>query len=61
LIIGDGRTEIKAGVEMGCVTMSRLSKTDIRQREIQTELKTNMIVEDYTDSSIKKMFYVESK
>ena len=49
LVIGDGRTEIAAGVAMGSVCLSRLPRDAIRQRELHTQLGTNYIVEDYTD------------
>jgi len=56
LIIGDGRTEIKVGVEMGSVTISRLPKDEFMQRKIQTELGTNIIVTDYKVEGFLEMF-----
>ena len=47
LVVGDGRSEIAAGVALGCVTLSRLDLSARRAREIHPELKTNMIVENY--------------
>lgn len=47
LVVGDGRSEIAAGAELGCVTLSRLDRSARRAREIHRELKTNMIIENY--------------
>lgn len=47
LIVGDGRSEIAAGVELGAVTMSRLDRDAARPREIHKQLGANIIVEDY--------------
>lgn len=49
LVTGDGRTEIKAGAEMGCITMSRLPASAARQRELHRQLGTNYILPDWTD------------
>ena len=59
LVVGDGRTEIKVGVDMGAVTISRIPEKEELLRKIHTELKTNMIVEDYTDPAFLNMFYKE--
>ncbi len=56
LIVGDGRTEIKVGVEMGSVTISRLPKDEVLQRKIQTDLGTNIIVTDYKIEGLFEMF-----
>jgi len=55
LVVGDGRTEIKAGAEMGCVTMGRLPKEALRMRELHKKLGVNYIVEDYTDPVLEMM------
>ena len=47
LVVGDGRSEIAAGAELGCVTLSRLDLSARRAREIHRELRTNMIVENF--------------
>ena len=47
LVVGDGRSEISAGVKMGAVTISRLPKKAVRAREIHTALHTNLIIEQY--------------
>ncbi len=52
LVIGDGRSEISAGVALGAVTISILPENATRQRELHTELGTNMIVSDYTDKDL---------
>ncbi len=59
LIVGDGRTEIKAGVELGCVTISRLTPRDTRQRAIQTALGVHLILPDYTDPVLRRMCCAE--
>lgn len=55
LIIGDGRTEIKAGAEMGCPTISRLPLDDTRQRQVHRDLGVNYIIPDYTDATLKQL------
>lgn len=55
LVVGDGRTEIKAGADMGCVTMSRLPRNARRPRELHRSLGTNYIVTDYTDPALEKL------
>lgn len=47
LVVGDGRSEIGAGVQMGCVTMSRLPLDAARQRALHTSLGANYIVTDF--------------
>lgn len=55
LVVGDGRSEIKAGVDMGAVTISRLPREALRQRELQTGFGTHLIVTDYTDPALIEM------
>ena len=55
LIVGDGRSEISAAVEIGALALSRLDKTAERQRAIHRQLGTNMIIADYRD--FKKFIY----
>jgi hypothetical protein len=57
LVIGDGRSEIKAGVDLGCVTMSRLPAEAKRQRELHVGLKTNLILKDFTSPQLYTMIY----
>ncbi|MFC1479191.1 HAD family hydrolase [Planctomycetota bacterium] len=59
LVIGDGRREIMAGTNMGCVTMSRLPVDAPRLRELHIEIGTNYIVNDYTDPVLMKMIHKE--
>ena len=56
LIVGDGRSEIAAGAEMGAVTISRLPAAASRAREIHTALKTNFIVEKYAPELFPALF-----
>lgn len=55
LVIGDGRSEISAGVALGAVTVSILPDNAVRQRELHTELGTNMIIPDYLAEDIKEI------
>lgn len=55
LVVGDGRAEISAGVEMGAVVMSRLPKEAAYQRELHKKLGTNIIIEDYLNPDIKEI------
>ena len=55
IVIGDGRSEISAGVALGAVTVSILPENATRQRELHTELGTNMIISDYTSEDIKEI------
>ena len=47
LIVGDGRSEIAAAVELGALAISRLDKSAIKQQEIHRKIGTNVIVDDY--------------
>jgi phosphoglycolate phosphatase-like HAD superfamily hydrolase len=60
LVIGDGRSEIKAGVDLGCITISRLPAEARRQRELHVELKTNLILKDFTSPDLYAMIYRRS-
>ncbi len=53
LVVGDGRSEISAGVGLGAVTMSILPATATRQRELHKELGTTMIVPNYQLDDLK--------
>ena len=55
LVIGDGRSEIFAGKELGCITVSRLDVQAERAREIHRKLQTNLIVPDFCNFS--KVFF----
>ena len=56
LVIGDGRSEISAGVKMGAVTVSILPDSALRERELHRQIGTNIILPDYTSKEIKKIF-----
>ena len=56
LVVGDGRSEISAGVKLGAVTLSILPKKALRQRELHKELGTNIIVENYLNEDLIKIF-----
>lgn len=56
LIVGDGRSEITAGVQMGAVTISRLPVDAAIHRKLHQKLGTNMILPDYSFSGFKQMF-----
>lgn len=55
LVVGDGRSEISAGVKIGAVTVSILPESAARQRELHKELGTNMIISDYTAEDIREI------
>ena len=55
LVVGDGRSEISAGVGLGAVTLSVLPENAKRLRELHHELGTNMIVSDYTSADLKEI------
>ena len=55
LVVGDGRSEISAGVKMGAFTVSILPQNATRQRELHKQLGTNMIIPDYTAVDIKEI------
>jgi phosphoglycolate phosphatase-like HAD superfamily hydrolase len=55
LIVGDGRSEVHAGVEMGAAVLSRLPADADRLRQLHRELGTNYIVADYTDPGLSRL------
>ena len=55
LVVGDGRSEISAGIALGAVTMSILPENALRLRELHTELGTNMIIPNYDLEEIQKI------
>ena len=56
LVVGDGRSEIAAGAEMGAICLSRLPASAARQRELHAALGAHMIVTDYTSPRFAEMF-----
>lgn len=59
LIVGDGRSEIYAGAQMGAAIISRLPLDALRQRALHKELGASVIVEDYNGSDFKKLWIFE--
>ena len=55
LVIGDGRSEVQAGVQLGAAVMSRLPAAAKRQRELHRQLNTNYIVPDYTEPALIRL------
>ncbi len=55
LVVGDGRSEITAGVKLGAVTLSILPIEAKRQRQLHEELGADMIIPDYTYNDLKKI------
>ncbi len=51
-IIGDGRSEVEAGVKLGALCISRLPANAARQLELHTQLGTNVIIEDFIDPAL---------
>ncbi|MBE6380930.1 MAG: HAD family hydrolase [Lentisphaerae bacterium] len=57
LVIGDGRSEVAAGVELGAIIISRLDPEQKRAREIHREIGTHLILPDYLHA--RKLFAVK--
>ena len=55
LVIGDGRSEISAGVGMGALCVSRLEKKDAFRRALHTKLGTNILVESFLEEDFKAL------
>ncbi len=55
LVVGDGRSEIAAGVQLGALTLGRLDADAQRQRELQKKLGVHIIVEDYTNPDLYRI------
>lgn len=56
LVVGDGRAEISAGVELGALVISRLPESAVYQRELHKKLGTNVITADYTNDKFLELF-----
>lgn len=56
LVVGDGRAEIFSGVGMGALVISRLPKSAKYQRKLHKKLGTNIIVENYMNKDLYKIF-----
>lgn len=59
LIVGDGRSEIATGVNLGALTISRLPQDATVQRELHKNLGTNIIVEDYLSDALYENLHAE--
>ncbi len=56
LVVGDGRSEIAAGVGMGAICISRLAETAVYQRKLHKRLGTHILTVDYLDPRLYAMF-----
>lgn len=56
LVIGDGRAEIQAGVQMGAFVVSRLPENADFQRNLHKKLGTNIIIKDFCDKEFLSLF-----
>lgn len=56
LIVGDGRAEIEAGVQMGAFVVSRLPENAEFQRNLHKKLGTNIIIKDFCDKDFLSLF-----
>ena len=59
LVVGDGRSEIFAGSEMGAAIISRLPEEAKRQRELHKELGADIIVSDFASGEFEKLWIFE--
>ena len=55
LVVGDGRSEISAGVKMNALCVSRLDKNDTYRRELHKRLGTHIVVESYLEEDFQKL------
>jgi len=55
LVVGDGRSEVQAGVAIGAAVLSRLAPEARRLRELHRELGTNYIVSDYREPALEQL------
>ena len=58
LVIGDGRSEISAGVKMGALCVSRLEKTDTYRRELHKKLGSNIVLESYLEKDFLALMHL---
>ena len=56
LVVGDGRAEIQAGVQMGAFVVSRLPENADFQRDLHKKLGTNIIIKDFCDKEFLELF-----
>lgn len=55
IVVGDGRSEISAGVKMGALCVSRLGKSEDYKRALHKRLGTDIIVESFKDKDFKEL------
>lgn len=55
LVVGDGRSEISAGVKMGALCVSRLGKSEDYKRALHRRLGTDIIIENFNDPEFKEL------
>lgn len=55
LVVGDGRSEISAGVKMGALCVSRLGKSEDYKRALHKRLGTDIIVESFKDGDFTEL------
>ena len=55
LVVGDGRSEISAGVKMGALCVSRLGKSEDYKRALHKRLGTDIIVESFKDKDFTEL------
>ena len=56
LVVGDGRAEIQAGVQMGAFVVSRLPENADFQRNLHKKLGTDIIINDFCDDELLSLF-----
>lgn len=56
LVVGDGRAEIQAGVQMSAFVVSRLPENADFQRDLHKKLGTNIIIKDFCDEEFLRLF-----
>lgn len=56
LVVGDGRAEIQAGVQMGAFVVSRLPENADFQRNLHKKLGANIIIKDFCDKEFLNLF-----
>lgn len=56
LVVGDGRAEVQAGMQMGAFVVSRLPENADFQRKLHKKLGTNIIIKDFCDKEFLDLF-----
>ncbi len=59
LVVGDGRSEISAGVKMGALCVSRLDQSDEYRRALHKRLGTHIYVESYLEKDFLALMRTE--